>query len=114
IELAAKSKGRTKKNGIDIFNLCMTEAALTLPKDPGAFKSVSSPSVAGAGHSTIMVNDVRKITFKLIPRGSGPLQLPTTDRTLIEVEIFCVDPSQGNAVRTRKITAENNVGVKGS
>ena len=112
ITLVANPVGKTKAHNITIFDLAMEEAPVTnLPATFDAFVGFSSPSV-GAKSTTRMVGDCREITLKLFSRNAGALTLPVKDRVQVEVEIKCVEPSAGNAERSRKITAEANVGAK--
>jgi len=111
IELVAKNVGKTKQKGIGIFNLCMVESAVTFPNDLAAFLGTSSAAGTG-GKSTQMVTDCSKIALKLIGRGSKKLTLPVHERVHVEIEITCVEPTQGNAIRSRKITGQANVGAR--
>jgi prepilin-type N-terminal cleavage/methylation domain-containing protein len=113
ISLVARPTGRTRTRNIVIFELVMEEAPVSnLPATFDAFVGFSSPA-AGQPTTTRMVSDVREIVLKLFSRNSGALTLPTKDRVQVEVEIKCVEPALGQAERSRKITAEANVGAKG-
>lgn len=112
ISLIANPAGKTRSKNITIFDLFMEEAPVTnLPATFDAFVGFSAPA-AGAGSSTKMVGDCREITLKLLARTPGPVSLPVKDRVQVEIEIKCVEPSAANAERSRKITAEANVGAK--
>jgi hypothetical protein len=86
---------------------------VTFPSDISAFLGISSGGGSG-GKGTLMVSDCKKIALKLIGRGSGKLTLPVDVRVHVEIEITCVEPSQGTAIRSRKITGQTNVGARQS
>jgi prepilin-type N-terminal cleavage/methylation domain-containing protein len=112
ITLKTVPKGKTRSKGIAIADLVMEEAPVTnLPTAFTGFVGFSAPA-AGPGKDQRMVSDVRSITVKLFGRTPGALSLPVKDRVQVEIEIKCVEPAQANAERTRKITAEANVGAK--
>lgn len=112
ITLVAIPAGKTRAKNITIFDLAMEEAPVNnLPTDFSAFVGFSGPA-AGQASTTKMVNDCREISLKLLQRNSGAVALPVKDRVQVEIEIKCVEPSGANAERSRKITAEANVGAK--
>ena len=112
ISLVVEPAGTTKNKGIPLANLTMEEAPVNnLPATFDAFSGFASPSIGNTSR-TLMVADVREVTLKLFSRTSGNLALPSKDRVQVEVEIKCVEPTQANAERSRKITAEANVGAK--
>lgn len=111
ITLVAIPAGKTRAKNITIFDLAMEEAEVTnFPTDFNAFRTFNTPN-AGAASTTKMVGDCREITLKLLTR-KGAISLPEKDRVQVEIDIKCVEPSSGNAERSRKITAEANVGAK--
>ena len=109
ISLVGLPAGSTKVKNIAIFDLAMEEQAVKFPEDPAAFQSAQAGSPEGQVKTVRMVSDVREVQVKVLPRSGG---LPTKERVQIEVTIKCVEPSQGNAERSRTITAEANVGAK--
>ena len=112
VELVAKGKRRTKLKGIGIFDLHMNETPIGLASDLGSFLGTTSVRLGSPTRSTLMIGDCRKVALRLIPRGSAKITLPFDERVHVEIEIFCVEPTQGNAERSRKITGQTNVGVR--
>ena len=112
ISIVAEPAGTSKQKGVALATLAMEEAPVTnLPPTFDAFNGFASPAV-GATSRTRMVNDVSQVTLKLYSRTPGQITLPVKDRVQVEIEIQCTEPTQANAVRSRKITAEANVGAK--
>lgn len=111
ITLKTVPKGRTKQKNIAIADLVMEEKPFRLPETVDQFLA-GSLQPDGNATTSRMVSDVEGISLKLFSRASGTLTLPLKDRVQVEIEIRCVEPVQGNAKRTRKITAEANVGAK--
>ena len=116
INLVARFKGKTRANNQSLFDLYMDESDLgAFPTDFTAFMSTTAAPGAGAARSTKMVGDVHQIKTKLLPpQGTGTGTTTKKDRVQVELQIICVEPSQGNAVRSRTIAAEANVGSKTS
>ena len=113
ITLVAVPAGKTKVKNITIFDLVMEDANVNnLPPDFAAFVAFGGTPAADAPTVTRMVGDCREINLRLLTRNSGAVTLPTKDRVQVEVEIKCVEPTGANAERSRKITAEANVGAR--
>lgn len=110
ISIFAVPAGKTKVKNITIFDLVMEEADLTVPADPAGFAAFRGGG-AGAASTTKMVADCREVSVKLLTR-KGAVALPEKDRVQVEVDIKCIEPTSANAERSRKITAEANVGAQ--
>ena len=112
IKLVANPTGNTKAKNIPIFDLMMEETNVPLPTTFDAFVGTTGNAASGKKTITKMIGDVREINMKLFTRNPGAISFPVKDRVQIEIEIKCLEPSQANAERSRKITAEANVGAK--
>jgi prepilin-type N-terminal cleavage/methylation domain-containing protein len=115
ILLKARNLHVSNRTNINLFDLYMVEQQLTpFPEtDITAFQAVNTAPAAAAGgtRATLMVQDCRCVTIRLLSRTAAVPPLPYADRVQLQVEITCVEPTQGQATKSRTISAEGNVGA---
>jgi type II secretory pathway pseudopilin PulG len=114
IQLVAQGKRSTRGRVVRICDLVMVETPLPdLPSETDPFLAVTAApgGNASAATTTKMVSDCSQIKAKLL-NANPAVGVLSKDRVQLQIEIACTEPSQGQALRSRTITAEANVGAK--